>query len=915
MKFLHIKKVLLPVLTMVFLLIFVFTLYSRQDGIIGRTASNSGGCASCHGGNSSSNTTLSINSSSNSFIFDPNSTNSFAITVANSDRVAAGINIAVKTSETNSTDAGTLAPVSNSGLKLSSGELTHTSPKDFTDSEAEFSFTWTAPSTPGTYYLRAIGNAVNDNGNSDVNDDWNWMSIQTFTVRGFEITSPINTTSYCKGDEININSNYWGVESINIKLKKQNDSEEILLAENYSVNSLPFIWEIPTTTNGGTYFIEISDYNNPNISSNSNLITIQSTPSISQHPESQSICENASLTISVETIGSGLNYQWKKDNVSINGANSATLNINSVSLSDGGSYQVEVTNDCGDMVISNEAQILVIPLPKITNLTKSMKVCTNENIELKVVAEGNNLSFQWYKNGSIINGQTNPNLNITNATLNDEGTYFVSIQGECGNPVNSPPITIDVRSELKIIKMIESFEICTNDSINIQFEVEGEDLTFSWYKNDVLIENNQSTILIKGSELNKSSQYYVIVSDSCGNSIQSDIFTVKILNNIQIDSQTTSFEAFEGSFNKLFVQILNDENATYSWFKDDVLLEEQTNNEIIFENITFSDSGSYYCIIDGQCNSIQSEEIIVSVLESKSGPNLTFKTSSYNFDQIPVGEVVTRNLENYIVNIGDENLSISGILLEGDEGFEVIVEESFTLSPGESKSILLKFSSDLLLENSIAELSFESNSITKNKLLLSASTYYNLPELSMFEIDFGDLNQVNNVNKEIELINNSNYEIQIEDIHINGLDSENFKILPGFNLPLIIQANSKLTIEIEFSFENQGLYSAALIIIPEFGDSISIDLKANVLINSVPYFRYSSLNFYPNPATEKLTIESPNEELQFIEIRDMKGKLILELSKEKSINEIDISNLTNGTYFISVTTEGATHTEIFMKVK
>lgn len=106
---------------------------------------------------------------------------SFTIQVAHSSQQSAGVNIAVKTGENSETDAGTLTPAAGSGLKSVGGELTHATPKSMSGGNASFSFTWTAPSTPGTYYLRAIGNAVNMNGQSN-GDSWNWMTPIAITV-------------------------------------------------------------------------------------------------------------------------------------------------------------------------------------------------------------------------------------------------------------------------------------------------------------------------------------------------------------------------------------------------------------------------------------------------------------------------------------------------------------------------------------------------------------------------------------------------------------------------------------------------------------------------------------------------------------------------------------------------------------
>lgn len=149
-------------------------------GKSGRLLSNSGGCGGCHG-SASSNTNVSIISKSGSFTIQPGAKAEFTAIVAHASKSGAGINIGVKSSPSSNTNSGTLEVLAGQGLKKSSSELTHTSPKTMASGKAEFSFTWTAPSQEGVYYLMATGNAVNRNG-GDSGDEWNFMTPIQITV-------------------------------------------------------------------------------------------------------------------------------------------------------------------------------------------------------------------------------------------------------------------------------------------------------------------------------------------------------------------------------------------------------------------------------------------------------------------------------------------------------------------------------------------------------------------------------------------------------------------------------------------------------------------------------------------------------------------------------------------------------------
>ncbi|MCL2302769.1 MAG: M28 family peptidase [Lentimicrobiaceae bacterium] len=64
----------------------------------------------------------------------------------------------------------------------------------------------------------------------------------------------------------------------------------------------------------------------------------------------------------------------------------------------------------------------------------------------------------------------------------------------------------------------------------------------------------------------------------------------------------------------------------------------------------------------------------------------------------------------------------------------------------------------------------------------------------------------------------------------------------------------------------------------------------------------SNFKIYPNPANDKIFIDG-NFTKQKAEIIDINGKSILTISIESNLNEVDISNLTAGIYFIKVSNE------------
>lgn len=169
-----IQRVILPV---VLTIILSSTLLASSGGQSRRTLFNGEGCGSCHGGSNSSATQLSVPQAVDNKIFvTPGQSIRLDVIVANAAQRNAGINIAVKSSLSSESNAGTLALAQgNTSLRTDfSGELTHRSPLALSGGRATFTFEWTAPETEGSVFLRATGNAVNRDG-GPAGDQWNYL--------------------------------------------------------------------------------------------------------------------------------------------------------------------------------------------------------------------------------------------------------------------------------------------------------------------------------------------------------------------------------------------------------------------------------------------------------------------------------------------------------------------------------------------------------------------------------------------------------------------------------------------------------------------------------------------------------------------------------------------------------------------
>ncbi len=113
-----------------------------------------------------------------------------------------------------------------------------------------------------------------------------------------------------------------------------------------------------SATTVGRYDCVISGRCNPTATTQAVDVAIVNAPVLSKQPSSQTLETGQRLTLAVESLGSGLQYQWLKNGEPIAGATSATYEIAAVAKSDSGAYVCRVTSECGE-TLSNIASVIV----------------------------------------------------------------------------------------------------------------------------------------------------------------------------------------------------------------------------------------------------------------------------------------------------------------------------------------------------------------------------------------------------------------------------------------------------------------------------------------------------------------------------------------------------------------------------
>lgn len=366
---------------------------------------------------------------------------------------------------------------------------------------------------------------------------------------------------------------------------------------------------IPLSDNGATFYCIVRESGGCGIDT-TNTVTASLTSgfSISTQPLSQSICTGNNLNLSVDVTGTGLTYQWYKDgNLIINATNASYL-VNSANNVDAGNYTVDIsTSNCGT-VSSNSAAISVNTTTIITTQPVSLSACYGSSVQLTVSALGSNLTYQWLKNNVNINNAVSSSITFPSSMMSTAGSYSVIVTGGC-NSVTSDIAVVTINPLTAIYLNSSNQTLCEGASFNIvPASIGGVNLTYQWYKdiNPISGETNSSFNITSLSQTD-GGNYYLVASGTCGSATSATTsLTVKGLTHIDTQPQSTS--VCEGNYASLNV-IASGVTLTYQWYKNEILLVNETNTNIDLLN----QPGEYFVEISNGCNTIQSDTVDVVV--------------------------------------------------------------------------------------------------------------------------------------------------------------------------------------------------------------------------------------------------------------------------------------------------------------
>jgi hypothetical protein len=243
-----------------------------------------------------------------------------------------------------------------------------------------------------------------------------------------------------------------------------------------------------TLTGGGNVTLRSSQSGNNNYNSASNVDSsirvndANDIPRVISQPTTVLAAVNSNVVIDVTTSGNGLRYQWYFAGKAIKGAVSEDLSIKATSKS-AGTYELRIVDNTGDTATAS-VTLRVALTPKITTTPpKTITVALGGSATLSVAASGEGLSYQWFRNGSFLDGQTASTLSFANATSDTSGTYTVRVSNIAGS-VTTKGTALTVLAPPTVSTITGPTSVATRSGFTLGVIASGPGkLTYQWRLN------------------------------------------------------------------------------------------------------------------------------------------------------------------------------------------------------------------------------------------------------------------------------------------------------------------------------------------------------------------------------------------------------------------------------------------------
>ena len=347
---------------------------------------------------------------------------------------------------------------------------------------------------------------------------------------------------------------------------------------------------------------------------------------------------------------------------------SANVNIGTYNFLTGTNYNIDAytsnPNGIADVVNTNDTIIktgIYVNASPLANVIPSgaINICQNDSLLLMANTDSG-LTYQWFKDGIAISGETDTSLTVKQA-----GSYMVNVTNSGCSTISNTAIVTLLQSPSANANALGPTTFCYGDSVFITANI-GSGLTYQWKKDGIVIPSATSTTIYA-----KQSGAYTVTTTNlnfCSTISNTVVVSVSSLPIATATAQGVTTICYGDS---VLIIANIDAGLTYQWKKDGVNISGAT------DTLIYAKQDGAYTVTTTNINSCSntSTPIIVTVNPLPVidlGPDSTICETHQIILDAGAG------MDSYLWSTGDTTQTImvdsSGIGI-GNKDFSVIVTQ------------------------------------------------------------------------------------------------------------------------------------------------------------------------------------------------------------------------------------------------
>lgn len=291
-------------------------------------------------------------------------------------------------------------------------------------------------------------------------------TTSTSTCTGISITNTLSNQNATVGGAVTWNVSVSGTSPYTYQWFKNGNQLNGETNSSYTTPSLSL------GDNGNNYYCYVTNcLGTKSATSNTATLSVSSScaaVSISNTLANQSTTVGGTITWSVSASGtSPFVYQWYRNGTQLTSETNSIYTTPTLSLTDNGNtYKCIVTNCVGTKSATSNTATLTVTSSctgiLITNTLSNQSATVGGTVTWSMNVSGTSpFTYQWFKNGSIMNGETNSSYTSPSLNLSDNGnTYYCYVTNCAGTKnatSNSATITVNtsIPSQITINNIIQ----------------------------------------------------------------------------------------------------------------------------------------------------------------------------------------------------------------------------------------------------------------------------------------------------------------------------------------------------------------------------------------------------------------------------------------------------------------------------